>query len=190
MPDCAGPSSLPHWPTVPACYGWLSLDARGRWRLKGEVIAHPGLIAFLNARYTHDAEGRWLVNNGPQRVYVKLESAPWVLRLQPNGGFVTHTGRRTAVAGPLLLDAEGRVFLATGLGPAALDDRDLAMLIADVGDASGKAADDDALCALMSGERPVHLRWKGLPLQGLAAAGQRSVAAFLGFVPDPQPEEA
>ena len=64
---------LPRWPNVPACYGWLSLDARGRWRLQDETISHPGMIAFLNANYTCEADGSWLVNNGPQRVYVKLE---------------------------------------------------------------------------------------------------------------------
>lgn len=189
MSDNASPS-LPPWPVVPACYGWLSLDARGRWRLKEEVIAHAGLIAFLNAHYTHDAEGRWLVNNGPQRVYVKLESAPWVLRLQPDGSFVTHTGRSIATTGPLLLDSEGRLFLSTNAGPATLDDRDLAMLLGEVSDPAGRIADDDALSALMTGERLAPLQWKGLPLQGMAAAGQQSAAALLGFVSDPQPQEA
>lgn len=188
-------ASLPPWPMVPACYGWLSLDARGRWRLKGETISHPGLIAFLNAHYTHDAEGRWLVNNGPQRVYVALESAPWVLRLQPDGSFVTHTGRSVTAIGPLLLDAEGRLFLATDAGPAALDDRDLAMLLAEVLDPAGGTADEEALSALMSGASTLdaaapRLQWKGLELQALAAADQQTAAARLGFIRDPQPESA
>jgi hypothetical protein len=33
-------------PEVPACYGWLSLDRRGRWRLRGETVTHAGLKAF------------------------------------------------------------------------------------------------------------------------------------------------
>ncbi len=53
--------SLTRWPNVPACYGWLSLDARGRWRLQDETISHPGMIAFLNANYTCEADGSWLV---------------------------------------------------------------------------------------------------------------------------------
>ena len=45
------PARLPDWPNVPACHGWLSLDARGCWRLKGERVEHGGLFAFLNANY-------------------------------------------------------------------------------------------------------------------------------------------
>ena len=180
-------AALLPWPTVPACYGWLSLDARGRWRLKGEVISHPGLVAFLNANYTDDGEGRWLVNNGPQRVYVELESAPWVLRLQPDGSFVTHTGRAIAAIDTLLLDTQGRLFLATDAGPAALDDRDLAMLLAEVYDPAGNIADEEALTVLMSGEAVRQLQWKGLTLQSLASERQ-TVADCLGFISDPRPE--
>ncbi|MFT3758487.1 DUF2946 family protein [Thauera sp.] len=189
MADDDASASLPSWPMVPACYGWLSLDARGRWRLKGEAISHPGLIAFLNANYSHDGEGNWLVNNGPQRVYVALESAPWVLRLQTDGNFLTHTGRAVTATSPLLLDAEGRLFLATDAGPAALDDRDLAMLLGEVRDSAGEIADEEALTALISGAVEPQLRWKGLALQSLAE-GRQAAADRLGFIYDPQAEPA
>ena len=29
--------------------GGAALDARGGWRLRGEIITHPGLLAFLDA---------------------------------------------------------------------------------------------------------------------------------------------
>lgn len=50
-------SNVVQWPKVPACYGWLSLDRRGCWRLKGQVISHRGLISFINSHY--DADGSW-----------------------------------------------------------------------------------------------------------------------------------
>ena len=37
------------WPNVPAVYGWLSLDRRGDWRIKGERIANPGVSEFIGA---------------------------------------------------------------------------------------------------------------------------------------------
>ena len=39
----------PNWPSGPSCHGWLALDARGAWRLRGEKISHAGLLAFLDA---------------------------------------------------------------------------------------------------------------------------------------------
>ena len=176
----------PRWPDVPACHGWLSLDPRGNWRLQDEPISPPGLIAFLNANYTTDAGGCWLVNNGPQRVYVRLGSAPWVLRLQPDGSFVTHTGRSVALRGPIWLDGDSRVFMDTDAGPAALDDRDLAMLFAEVCNASGDLANEADLSALMQSEPGTHLHWHGTQVMML---GNEAPAERLGFNPDPKPED-
>ena len=30
--------AMAKWPNVPHCYGWLGLDARGRWYLRDRVI--------------------------------------------------------------------------------------------------------------------------------------------------------
>ncbi len=183
--------SPPLWPNVPACYGWLSLDARGRWRLQDETISHPGMIAFLNANYAREADGSWLVNNGPQRVYVKLESAPWILRLQPDHQFVTHSGRGVGLGGEILLDRDGRVFMDTDAGPAALDDRDLAMLFAEVRTPAGESASESDLLALMataeSAADTVCLQWHGVPVRSL---GHEHAAARFGFVANPAPADA
>jgi len=32
--------SIAKWPGVPAVYGWLELDRRGGWRIKGERIGN------------------------------------------------------------------------------------------------------------------------------------------------------
>ena len=36
---------------VPAVFGWLALDRRGRWRVQGATIRHAGSVAFINRNY-------------------------------------------------------------------------------------------------------------------------------------------
>ena len=74
--------ALARWPDVPALYGWLALDRRGRWRIKGETISRPQIIDTLNDNYAADEHGRWYFQNGPQRVFVELQSAPFVWRIR------------------------------------------------------------------------------------------------------------
>jgi len=121
--------ALAKWPNVPDCYGWLGLDARGRWYLrddatqaqgpfpqaKGSLLEHEKLIEFIERNYEPDAQGQWFFQNGPQRVYVELEATPFIWRIQPGFAVVSHTGRRTAVL-DCLMDAEGCVYLTSELG--------------------------------------------------------------------------
>ena len=126
-------AALLKWPHVPHCYGWLALDARGHWymrdervqaagpfpQVKGSRILHDKLLGFIHRNYAADAEGAWFFQNGPQRVYVELEAAPWIWRLQARPGaapqVTSHTGRE-AMAQDGWLDEQGRLFLRTDLG--------------------------------------------------------------------------
>lgn len=91
--------SLVKWPTVANCFGWLALDRRGAWRMRddyaqahglpGDTIKHEALNAFIARNYASDKEGRYFFQNGPQRVYVNLDAAPWVVRMMPTGN-ATH----------------------------------------------------------------------------------------------------
>ena len=36
--------ALARWPNVPALYGWLGLDRRGRWLIRGETISRPQIV--------------------------------------------------------------------------------------------------------------------------------------------------
>ena len=88
-------AALKKWPNVPHCHDWLALDARGDWYLrdeptqaagpfpavKGSRVLHDKLKEFIGRNYEHDEAGQWFFQNGPQRVYVWLEAAPWVLSL-------------------------------------------------------------------------------------------------------------
>jgi len=126
--------AIAKWPNVPDCYGWLGLDARGGWYLrdaaaqaagafasglpgsKGALLRHAGLLGFIGRNYGCDARGCWFFQNGPQRVYVELEAAPWVWRLEPGLAVASHTGAAAGRVEACLVDEAGRVFLATELG--------------------------------------------------------------------------
>ena len=47
--------SLAKWPNVPAVYGWLDLDRRGNWLIKGERIGNVALREFIARNYAADA---------------------------------------------------------------------------------------------------------------------------------------
>jgi len=122
--------ALKKWPNVPHCYDWLALDARGDWYMRDERIQHAGpfpkvkgsriqhekLREFIERNYLCDDAGCWFFQNGPQRVYVELEAAPWVWRIEEGTAAITsHTGKAASVDA-VLLDELGRLFLATDLG--------------------------------------------------------------------------
>ena len=130
--DAIVEAALKKWPNVPHCYGWLALDARGDWymrddriraagpfpQLKGSRIVHDKLQAFIGRNYAADERGCWFFQNGPQRVYVELEAAPWVWRLADTAAgckLTSHTGL-AAVARSCWLDDQGRLFLDSDLG--------------------------------------------------------------------------
>lgn len=127
-------AALKKWPNVPHCWGWLALDARGDWymrdervqragpfpQVKGSRILHDKLREFIHRNYAADEHGAWFFQNGPQRVYVELEAAPFVWRLEAREGdapaLASHTGQPGGGADAAWLDEHGRLFLATPLG--------------------------------------------------------------------------
>ncbi|MDN5842991.1 MAG: DUF2946 family protein, partial [Alcaligenaceae bacterium] len=90
-------AAMARWPDVPDVYGWLSLSVQGQWRihpegrawsqsdtdlaglsttdLAGEAITNTQFIEFIDRNYAVDAAGRWYFQNGPQRVYARLDAA-------------------------------------------------------------------------------------------------------------------
>lgn len=128
-------AALAKWPHVPACYGWLGLDARGSWYMRddksqaagpfagpgssllsrGSLLRHDKLIEFIGRNYEADAQGQWFFQNGPQRVYVELEVTPWIWRVQDDLSVYSHTGLPVRPQ-RCWLDEQGRVYLETDLG--------------------------------------------------------------------------
>jgi hypothetical protein len=123
--------SLAKWPNVPAVYGWLELDRRGNWLIKGERIANLGLREFIARNYEADERGRWFFQNGPQRVYVRLAYTPLVIHYEGERLF-DHCGRPMEAL-ETFLDDEGSVLIRGRHGIGLLDDRDLGRY-ADSGD--------------------------------------------------------
>lgn len=116
--------SLAKWPNVPAVYGWLSLDRRGNWLIKGEKIGNPALREFIGRNYEPDAQGRWYFQNGPQRVYVALAYTPLVVHYE--GERLLDHCVRPYEGNTVYQDDEGSVLVCGGKTVALLDDRDLA----------------------------------------------------------------
>lgn len=82
---------------------------------KGSRLQHEKLIAFIGRNYTCDKQGCWYFQNGPQRVYVELEAAPWVWRLQPDGNVKSHIDEPVRMQ-RCIVDQYGRLYLDTEQG--------------------------------------------------------------------------
>ncbi len=121
--------ALAKWPNVPHCYGWLGLDRRGQWYMrddrvqaagpfavsKGALLRHDKLLEFIGRNYDHDERGQWFFQNGPQRVYVELEVAPYIWRVAADFAVTAHTGR-DAQPRRTVVDEVGRLYLDTDIG--------------------------------------------------------------------------
>jgi hypothetical protein len=119
------------WPNVPDVYNWLELDNRGNWCIKNEKISHKGLIKFINDHYSSDDKGRFFFQNGPQRVFVKLHSTPFILSIALNDDviyFKTQTNQVIQQIEQFWLDNNGRLLLSWGQYLGLLSDRDLLMM--------------------------------------------------------------
>lgn len=133
--DAQVTKALEKWPNVPHCYGWLALDARGNWRMRdddaqkhnmpGDKITQAALLGFINRNYTHDNQGRWYFQNGPQRVYVDIEAAPYIAHTESDADIVLQTGEPLSQIDAVWLSDQGRLWLQGDGKVALLDDRDL-----------------------------------------------------------------
>ena len=143
-------AAMARWPEVPDVYGWLSLSERGEWRLHpqgdalsaasdgvkpgspGEPITSPPILQFINRNYAADAAGQWYFQNGPQRVYVRLDGAPHILHTtNTESGLALHNQAAqciTDISG-WWLDQDGKLYAQTNLGPGLIAGRDLLSLL-------------------------------------------------------------
>ena len=128
--------AMAKWPNVPHCYGWLRLDARGVFRMRDEVaqknasagdpIRHTSLLAFIYRNYASDEHGAWFFQNGPQRVYVDLETTPFIARTDTQENFVTQDGLALKNIHTVWLSDQGSLLFQNATQIAMLDDRDIA----------------------------------------------------------------
>lgn len=187
--------AMAKWPNVPAVYGWLGLDRRGKWLIKGSPVPNPAIAGFISRNYEHDAEGRWYFQNGPQRVYVALDYTPFIYRFgwdpDPSAPprIETHTGKAVTRIDSAWIDEAGVVLLATEHGLGLMDDRDLDRVLSCFNDEHGAALTEDALVTaverLQAGDNTsLYFRYResSVPVSPIKA---RRVAPKFGFVPRP-----
>jgi hypothetical protein len=184
--------ALAKWPKVPALFGWLSLDRRGRWLIRGEGITRPQIIDTINLNYAADDQGRWYFQNGPQRGYMQLAYAPFILRRSAHPmQLETHTGQAVSQVLAAYLDEQGSLLLLTEHGPGLVADNELDWVMERLRSAN-VPVDEQALeeaLALASGNRSaliLEVAGVSLPVDRLDEA---DIPGKLGFVRDPQPAE-
>lgn len=216
-------AAMARWPNVPDVYGWLSLTAGGLWRLHprgdawqfprgsadtapqaddkaatGESITSPQIIRFIDRNYNHDDQGRWFFQNGPQRVYVRLDAAPYILRTHVQTSsdavfLVTHTGLEVAIQ-EWWLDDGGRLYARTEHGPGLVAGRDLPAVLDALYTIEGVSL-LNALEADTGSAKALSLRALGestaaaapaVPFQTCPAA---DIPTRLGFAANPRPEQ-
>jgi len=182
--------AMARWPNVPALFGWLALDRRGRWSIRGEVITRQQIIDTINRNYAPDEHGRWYFQNGPQRGYMQLGYTPLVLWTRDGGDYLqTHTGLRVRQPSAAWLDEEGSLLLQTEHGPALLSDTELDWALARL-QVQGAPMDEAQLAAALAlpagRDTGLVLQWGAARLE-LQRIDSFQVERQLGFVRDPQP---
>ena len=186
--------SIAKWPNVPAVYGWLNLDRRGNWLIKGDRIANRGVTDFIGRNYAADERGRWFFQNGPQRVCVTLEYTPFIVNTKDDAtALVTHTAQPIERVSGAWVDESGSLILRWATGIGVVSDRDLAAVSRLFTDVHGKLASDAALTKAFDPAATRHATgmyfdYAGnrVPI-GRIQAGE--VAQKFGFEPAPRPAE-
>lgn len=145
--------AVKRWPDVPVVYGWLSLTARGEWKLHplgdaqlggiGQGITNTQILGFIGRNYASQADGAWFFQNGPQRVYVRLDAAPLILHVDPSAyAMTTHNGITVQQVSHWYCDETGQLFAHTNVGPGRVDDRDLHSIAEILRSADGRSVFD------------------------------------------------
>jgi hypothetical protein len=182
--------SLIKWPNVPDCFGWLALDRRGQWRMRdefaqqnqlpGQVITHKGLKEFISRNYASDGQGRFYFQNGPQRVFITIDAAPWIVRINSSNEGLQFTTQCMSTIEPsaALSDEGGNIYIVGSIeqqdhvSVALLHDHDLDQF-------SELAKLHQAACSLAGS-----WNWKGNELS-LDPIHSEELASRFHFIPKP-----
>lgn len=178
------------WPESPEVYGYLSLDERGQWLIRGEPISRTSLVEHLQRHYQCDDGGRWFVKNGWQQAFVTLAYLPWVLRVTGAGELINHCQRPVASIKGAAIDEYGALALLTDAGPGLVDSRDLEWALARLSAGDSPVADDDlddALKVTSGALTELSFRAPCGTLLPVHRVDRDDMAAHFGFVPDPRP---
>jgi len=189
--DSATLRAMAKWPDVPAVFGWLSLDARGVWRIRGQAVTHPLSLAVIAENYSVGPCGCWFFQNGPQRVFVNLNPTPWVFKFQ-HGEWRDHTGVRIGEPRSVWLDEEWQMYWQTADKFGIVDDRDLVLAASFLHNGKGETLGDagDSFLNAEASESACEDLWftwrsKRIPVGFVSS---ETLPATFGFVASPQPD--
>ena len=181
--------AIAKWPNVPAVFGWLSLDSRGNWAIKGERIQNKVITDFIGRNYGCDSDGRWFFQNGPQKVFATLEYTPWVLRTEgpDSARLITHTGTSVSTPEAAWLDDGGQLLIEFKGQIGVVHDHDLAALVPYIHDEQGRPGEDPTVLAIAA-TKPGHA-WLQLANGSvqLGNISRQELPARFRYNPDPQP---
>ncbi len=203
--------AMARWPNVPAMFGWLRLDRRGKWYLidrgnpgfdaerdaLGSSITSPSIVDFIARNYQPDDSGRWFWQNGPQRVFVDLDVAPLIFRVFENATgqtLVTHCGDIVSRIDAIASTPAGALWLRTDLGPGVVHDLDLAQLDIDsnvvTADAAVNQADEDNQAdeayQRSDESNPLRIKFAGHSYAIDSLASSEDARHWAGFEPRPR----
>lgn len=200
-------AAMARWPNVPDVFGWLSLNAGGHWRLhtagdaletdtgtprEGVSISSSSINNFINRNYASDSKGRWYFQNGPQRVYVRLDVAPYVLHTvdarPDHPAFLTHNGVRADATTRWCLDDAGHVYADTGQGAGLVAGRDLEHILHGLATAGGDSLMDALQNVSFDGVSSIDVRWGEGASVPFHVCRFSQVPDLLGFVRYPRPD--
>ncbi len=111
----------------------------------GDIIRHESLLAFIYRNYDCDPRGAWYFQNGPQRVYVELESTPFIARTDPELGFVLHDRTPVRDIDFVFMTDTGQLIIQSRQKIAMLDPNDLAHCLTTLYMDDHAIADDELL---------------------------------------------
>ena len=136
--------------TRPLALSPAGLSAQGG---PGESITNPQILDFIGRNYAHDDAGRWFFQNGPQRVYLRLDAAlccAWTTL----AGLLAYTNQPVTAVNAWWLDDAGSLYAVTPAGPGIVLDRDLPGCWTNCARQDG-AMPLDALAELTPGQPPL-----------------------------------
>ncbi len=187
--------SMTKWPNVPNVFGWLGLDRRGNWVIKDQRIGNPHVIEFICRNYHVDEQGRWYFQNGPQRVFVSLAYAPFVLRTceSPQVACLqTHTNVELETITGAWIDEDGTLVVRWSSNEVgSVSDRDLAVVATWFTNAAGRPADDEMVAKAVEsraahGSTGIWLSYRSSRLP-VGRVMSKQLPSKFGFDRSPQP---
>jgi hypothetical protein len=186
--------AMAKWPNVPNVYGWLQLDRRGAWLIKGDRIANSAVTEFIGRNYEADERGRWFFQNGPQRVFVTLEYTPFVVQTRDDSAtLASHSGAPIERVSGAWMDDSGFLLLRWGTGIGVVSDRDLGGVTRCFTDLHGRSLDDAVLARAFDPQARRHATGAYFDYAGnrvpIGRIRASEVPQKFGFDPDPRPAE-